>query len=287
MKTMVTCALCKSDRPLKGSHIIPHFVFDKIKGNSPTGFLRSVGEVNLRKQDGNKLKMLCEDCEKRFSQAEHIFALKIFEPYQREKTTSFTYDSWLNYFISSVNWRILYLDNLSFHTKKEYAEDKLSVLYNAEAIIADFLLNKRDNIGEIENHIFVMAGPMTASPNLKASRPNVFFRTSAFGYTLFDFDSGGCYVYANLAGILICTVIQKGKKDVWNNTFVQPNGGSINGAQHISSVLIYDIIQLSIKQAKTKMSKTQWENVIKTFNANPQAAQSKLFEFRKWDEDMR
>jgi hypothetical protein len=284
---MTTCALCKFDKPLKESHIIPQFVFDRIKENSPTGFLRSVGEVNLRRQDGDTPKMLCEQCEQCFSQAERIFAQKIFKPYQEGGKTYFTYSSWLNYFISSVNWRVLYLDNLSFHTKKEYAEDKLSVLYNAEAIIADFLLNKRDNIGEIENHIFVMAGPMTANPDLKDSRPNVFFRTSAFGYTLFDFDSGGCYVYANLAGILICTVIQKGKEDVWNNTFVQPNGGSINGAPHISSVLIDIIMQFSIKHAKTKMSKTQWENVIKTFNANPQAAQSKFFEFRKWDKDMR
>ncbi|MBA7625743.1 hypothetical protein ES703_33175 [subsurface metagenome] len=284
---MGACALCKSDKPLKGSHIIPRFVFDKIKENSATGFLRSVGEVNLRRQDGNKLKMLCEDCEKRFSQAERVFAQKIFEPYQEGGVSSFTYGSWLNYFISSVNWRVLYLDNLDFHTKKEYAEDKLSVLDNAEAILADFLLNKRADIAEVENHIFVMAGPMTASPELRDLRPNVFFRTSAFVYTLFDFGSGGCYVYANLAGILICTVIRKGKQDIWSNTLVQPGGGSINGGQRIASVLMYDMMQLLIERSQIKLSKAQLDRVSKAFNADRKAARSMFFQFCKWDEDMK
>lgn len=284
---MATCALCKSDKPLKKSHIIPQFVFDRIKENSPTGFLRSIGKVNLRRQDGDKPKMLCEDCEQRFAQAEHIFAEKIFKPYQENGIASFAYGPWLNHFISSINWRTLYLDNLGFHAKKEYSEDKLLVLDNAEEILADFLLNKRTDIAEIQNHIFIMAGPMAASPDIRDSRPNVFFRTSAFGYTLFDFGSGGCYIGTNLAGILICTVVRKGKQDIWSNTLVQPSSGLIDGAQHISSVLMYDMMQLSIEQAKTKMSKTQLDKIIKTFNANPQDAQSKFFQFRKWDEDMK
>jgi hypothetical protein len=284
---MAVCALCKSDKPLQKGHVIPQFVFDRIKKNSPTGFLRSMGEANLRRQDGDKREMLCENCEQRFSQAERTFAENIFEPYQDKETSSFTYGSWLNYFISSVNWRTLYLDNIGLHTKKEYPEDKLSVLDNAEEILADFLLNKRSDTGGIENHIFVMAGPMIASPDLRKSRPNVFFRTGAFNYTLFNFSSDGCYVYANLAGILICTVIRKGKGDIWRNTLVQPSGGSIDGAQRIESVLMYDMMKILTEWSRTKLSKTQLDKTSKMFNANPQATQSKFFEFHKWDKGIK
>jgi len=88
------CALCKSDKPLSGSHIIPQFVFDRIKANSPTGFLRGgISDVNLRKQDGDSPKMLCNDCEQRFSKVERIFAQEIFQPYHKTGTVCFEYVS--------------------------------------------------------------------------------------------------------------------------------------------------------------------------------------------------
>ncbi len=123
---MTACVLCKSDKPLVESHIIPQFVYNRIKKNSPTGFLRgSISDVNLRKQDGDKLKMLCDDCEQRFSEAEKNFAEKVFEPYHESGTTSFTYGPWLRYFISSVNWRTLHLDNIGFHSKNKWSDDTL------------------------------------------------------------------------------------------------------------------------------------------------------------------
>ena len=39
---MATCALCKSEKLLKESHIIPKFVFDRIKENSPTGLMSAL-----------------------------------------------------------------------------------------------------------------------------------------------------------------------------------------------------------------------------------------------------
>lgn len=154
---MTACTLCKSDKPLVESHIIPQFVFDRIKKNSPTGFLRGgISQVNLRRQDGDKPKMLCDDCEQRFSEAEKNFAEKVFEPYHESGTTSFTYGPWLSYFISSVNWRTLHLDNIGFHSEKKLTNDALSVLDDAETMLADFLLEKRSDIGDMENHILPM-----------------------------------------------------------------------------------------------------------------------------------
>jgi 5-methylcytosine-specific restriction endonuclease McrA len=104
------CALCGSDGPLKDSHIIPSFVSDKIKNNSPAGFLRGgIADPNMRRQDGDKLKLLCGDCEQRFSIAEKKFAEEVFAPYHETGQTAFQYEDWLSYFICSVNWRTLHL----------------------------------------------------------------------------------------------------------------------------------------------------------------------------------
>lgn len=283
---MTACALCKSDKRLKESHIIPQFVFDRIKNNSPTGFLRGgISDVNLRRQNGDKPKMLCNDCEQRFSQAEKDFAEKIFKPYHESEITSFTYGPWLSYFISSVNWRTLHLDNIGFHSKKEWSDDTLCVLDDAETMLADFLLGKRADIGDMENHILPMFEITDASSPLK--EPNFWFRASAFDYTFFIPAVDGFYVCANLAGVLIFTVIRKGRNDIWDNTLVQPSGGSIKEPQRISSPLIPHMVQHLVECSEVKVSQAQKHKIIESLKANPQAAQAKAVQIREFDKKLR
>jgi hypothetical protein len=285
---MTTCALCKSDKPLVESHIIPQFVFDRIKKNSPTGFLRGgIWQVNLRRQDGDKPKMLCEDCEQRFSEAEKNFAEKVFEPYHESGTTSFTYGPWLSYFISSVNWRTLHLNNIGFHSEKKLTNDALSVLDDAETMLADFLLEKRSDIGDMENHILPMFEITDADSPLK--EPNFYIRVSALDYTFVDPANNGFYVCANLAGVLIFTVIRKGRKDVWENTLAEPDGGSIEQPPvRVSSPLMFDIMQRLVEcsEAISKVSQTQKDKIIESLKANPGAAQAKAVQFRKLDKTL-
>ncbi len=58
--------------------------------------------------------MLCGNCEDLFSEKETWFANKVFHPYLKKEKTIFEYDKNLAYFITSVNWRSLYLDILDF-----------------------------------------------------------------------------------------------------------------------------------------------------------------------------
>jgi len=284
---MTSCALCKSDKPLVESHIIPQFVFDRIKKNSPTGFLRGgFLKPNKREQDGDKPKMLCADCEQCFSKAEKDFAERVFEPYHESGITSFAYGPWLSYFISSVNWRTLHLDNIGFHSEKKQPKNVLCVLDDAETMLADFLLGKSSDIDDMENHILPMFVITDAVSPLK--EPNFFYRISAFGYTLVDHANNGFYVFANLAGVLIFTVIRKGKKDVWENTLVQPDGGSIKQAPvRVNSPLMSHIAQHLAKCSEFKVSKAQKDKIIESLKANPQAAQAKAVQFRKLDEKLR
>ena len=285
---MGVCALCKSERLLQESHILPKFVFDRIKQNSPTGYLRG-GFVNpnQRKQDGDKAKMLCEHCEQLFSQAERLFAENVFEPYHESGTTSFTYGPWLSYFISCVNWRTLHLDNIEFHLKKEIRATSLSVLDNAETVLADFLLGRRSDIGDMENHILPMDKMTGVSSELKDIEPNFLLRVSASGYTFLVPDLDGFYVFANLAGVLIFTVIRKGKNDIWKNTLVQLGSGSIEPPVQHKSPLMQDILERLIECSRVEVSQTQKDKIIQSLKANPKAAQAKAVEYRELDRKLR
>jgi len=240
---------------------------------------------NLRKQDGDKPKLLCEDCEQLFSQAERKFAKNVFQPYHESGTTSFTYGPWLSYFISSVNWRTLHLDNINFKSKKKLKDDVISILNDAETMLANFLLCRRSDIGEMENHILPMFEITGANSQLK--KPNFYIRISAFDYTFVDPDNDGFYVCANLAGILIFTVIRKGRKDVWENTLVQPDGGSIKQPPvRVESPLMFDMMQLLFDSSKIKISKTQKDKIIESLKTNPDAAKAKAVGYRELDKEL-
>jgi len=279
---MPTCALCKYDKPLMGSHVIPQFVYDRIKANSPTGYLRGgISDVNLRKQDGDKLKLLCGDCEQRFSKAEKTFSEEVFRPYHESGTLCFEYGPWLSYFICSVNWRTLHLDNIGFHKKKEWLDEILLVLDEAERVLSDYLLGNRSDIGSIENHICPMFEITGSDSPLK--EPNFLFRASVFDYTWFVPADDAFYVCANLAGVLIFTIIRKGVNDIWDNTLVSLNGGSIKQPQRINSPLICNMVQLLDQSSQNSISQKQKDKIIESLKKNPEASQAKSFQYRKLD----
>ncbi len=283
---MPNCALCKSNTDLRESHVIPQFVFDRIKKNSPTGYLRAgLVDVNLRRQDGDKLRLLCGDCEERFSRAERDFAEQVFTPYHESGTTSFEYGSWLSYFISSVNWRTLHLDNIGFRKDHKESLETLSILDDAEKVLADFLMEKRHDIGEMENHIVPM--PEITGSDSPLREPNFYFRASAFDYTYIIPSIPAFYVCANLAGILIFTLIRKPKDDVWENTKVELNGGLVREPPRVNSPLIAHMIQLLAESADVQVSSAQKKRIAEALAANPQAEQAKAFQFRKMDARIR
>jgi hypothetical protein len=285
-KLMATCALCRSEAPLIESHIIPHFVFDRIKKNSPTGYLRGgLVDVNLRRQDGDTGKLLCQDCEQRFSNSEREFNERVLAPYHEQDLTVFEYGPWLGYFISSVNWRTLHLDNIGFHREGKSAVETLHVLDGAERILADFLLGRRSDIGEMENHILPMFEITHAEAPLE--EPNFYFRASAFSYTFFVPSLQAFYVCANLAGVLIFTVIRRGKNDLWENTLVNLKGDVIKPPYHITSPLIPHMIQLLADSSKVQVSDRQRDKITTTLVANPKASEAKAVRIRNLDTQVR
>ena len=74
------CALCHEEAPLHESHIIPRFAVKWLKESDLTRYLRRIDQPNLRSQDGMKPKLLCTNCEKKFSRWEKSVREEVFAP---------------------------------------------------------------------------------------------------------------------------------------------------------------------------------------------------------------
>ncbi|AMR06364.1 hypothetical protein [Bacillus thuringiensis] len=271
------CALCKNEAELKLSHIIPKFVFRNLKKDSFTGILRTTSEPNKALQDGKKEYLLCQECEGRFSYNETQFSNKVLIPFKKEGFNSaLHYESdWLNRFITSVSWRILYLDLEKFekeqNPEKKLTEDMFKTLRNAEEIMRLYLLNKRLNLNGIENHIFFFDEVESKSG---FDNPHTLMHGSVFGSTVIRVHDAKnvIYVASNLLGILIVTIIQKHPKEKWRNTFVKNESGKIKIPQILDSPIAWEILQAQKlqKQYKQELSPNQKEKIIEKIKNDPE-----------------
>lgn len=267
--TIGTCALCeKDDVLLEESHIIPKFVFRRIVQKSVTGFLRNAFNPNQRIQDGDKQYLLCGECEDLFNKSETLFANKVFHPFKKGNLIEFEYDSWLNYFIASVNWRNLNLDILDFKKDNSLPKDVLQNLITKEKELKDFLLGLSTNL--TENHIFFFDDIKTTDQVIAEDNPHTFFRHSSFGYTVVCHDYKSSYVVSNLSGILICTILEKANIEKWDNTLVQSSGRLELKNQYIKSPLMGDIMDYmkESRSSQGEISKEQKEKVVRAIQKN-------------------
>lgn len=70
---MALCALCpKEVSELCDSHIIPKLVYKRIRTRKNSRF-RDLSNIKKPLQDGEKHKMLCAECEEKFSAWENKF----------------------------------------------------------------------------------------------------------------------------------------------------------------------------------------------------------------------
>ncbi|MDA1802616.1 hypothetical protein [Bacillus cereus group sp. BY6-1LC] len=264
------CALCKKESELKLSHIIPKFVFRTLKKDSFTGRFRAATEPNKALQDGKKEYMLCGECEGLFSSNETKFSNKIFIPFKENgfKTPLKYDDNWLNFFITSVNWRVLYLDiQKEENERNPQLTDALNKMKQSEEIMRAFLLGNRYNLDRIENHIFFFDVAESASG---FERPNSLFLGTVFASTIIlgNAEEKFIYIVSNLSGVLIITIIKKYQKDKWYNTFVKNESGKVKPPQKMESILGQEFSNLQklreqYKQGLSPNQKKQIEEKIK------------------------
>lgn len=267
------CALCKSQNVmLEESHIIPKFVY-RYQFKNAFGKVRRLDNPKIPAQDSEKHYLLCGDCEDRFNVAETLFAAKIFRPYLNNQSKDFEYEEWLSYFIVSVNWRCLYLDITDFVEGGHIKIEDLEILINSERIMKDYLLNKRDDICYIENHLFFFDDIKNCSDDISDLNSHHSIRGSQGGYTIYNEFSRTFGTISNLLGILIISLYSKGKDESWENTLIDLNLGRIAAKdQGMHSIFSNELIEMlqKINSSKSKLKKEVQSTIVEEIKKNPE-----------------
>ena len=215
------CKLCKRNTDLQNSHILPRFLGKYLKKTSATGFL--IAENNngnpYRQQDLAKTKLLCIDCEGLLNKTETFFANNVFHPFKEGNLKNIPIDDKLGKFAISIGLRALWIMQFIEHPIAIKLKDKLEQLENNWR---GYLLGDRGaTAGETTHHILLCNEKLLAL-GLK-SNPNLIYnilRTSAY-YIFEKFDNA--YIFANLAGVQVISMISPDKLPVSRGTEVYPN----------------------------------------------------------------
>lgn len=264
---MEKCALCGEEKELQLSHIIPKFIGKYLK-NTSIGKIRNQQNPNKTVQDIEKHYMLCHDCEELFSSSERYFANTIFYPYKKDKKDKFDYDKRLFYFLTSLSWRSLYLDIVDFVKEKNLKIDVLEKMIQSEKIMRDFLLSGRDNIGNIEHHIFffdrIMNVEAVDDNLLKSGRPHTTIHRSLTSYS--GYSDNTIYTISNLMGIVIVTLYSRDDNEVWERTRVFNESQTIVAANQIVKSRLGNEFTFWIEQseqASSVISEEEQQKILK------------------------
>ena len=256
------CALCRKNKELQLSHIVPHFVGRKMIKTAP-GNIRMTNEPTIVAQDIEKHYMLCHDCEELFSARERWFASNIFNPWQDHKQEQFSYDENLTYFIISLSWRSLYLDLEEFSCDSTFNREVLMIMLRAENIMRDYLLGKRQDISDIQNHIFFFDRIETASNYDFDKNPSVAMHRSITSYSAYNGKTS--FTISNLMGIMIVTFYSMDAEEEWINTQIMNGSGTIVARnQGIKSVVGQEIKHWMdvAENAKNNLSDNQKNKIL-------------------------
>lgn len=199
------CELHNGYTTLCESHIIPKFVYKWMKETGP-GRFRQSSIKNKPINDGIKKKMLCKDCEDRFSKYEKRFNERVFKPYLKNNDIVIHNTSELKYFITSILWRIVKFykdDGNPYRFKKE--------LDKAEFEWRNFLLNNTPLINYRSLHFILIDSDywMNKKTDLYFSR--VVDMEIAESNTV-------CFVYAKFARFILIGEIKGFKEQDFKNT---------------------------------------------------------------------
>lgn len=256
------CALCRLNKELQLSHIVPHFVGRKMIKTAP-GNIRISNEPNKVAQDIEKHYMLCHDCEELFSAKERWFASNIFNPWQDDRQQVFGYDENLTYFIISLSWRSLYLDLEEYTCNPTFDKEILMTMLRAENIMRDYLLGKRQDISDIQNHIFFFDRIESATDYDYDKNPSVAMHRSITSYSAYNGQTS--FTVSNLMGIMIVTFYSMDKEEEWISTRIVNGRGTISAKnQEIKSVVGQEIQHWMdvAANAKSNLSENQRDKIL-------------------------
>jgi hypothetical protein len=245
------CLLCKKERELQLSHIIPNFVYNWLKDTSPS-YIRSSQNPNQRVQDGPKHYLLCAECEGLFSKWEAAFAENIFHPLHESggKQLYWPYEEWCLKFAVSITWRVLAYGNIQgishFSEKQNRAMKKALETWN------DFLLGKCPDPGEFEQHIVLTDLIRNHTvPDLSAYINRYMVRSIDVDIPCTDRRA---YVYAKMGRVILLGFIQEPWSHQWQGTKIHVKKGSLGSKRYILPRFIGSYINLRANKAASSLA---------------------------------
>ena len=216
---MESCSLCGRNGDLQASHIIPKFVAKWLKDTSATRALARTDGTNVEHaQDVPTYRMLCSDCEQRFSSLENSFADKIFYPFHNSGDARLEYGSWLERFAISLSWRVLRVGYEEFTSELPEFGPQMEL---AEAIWREFLLGNRRDVHPYESHLLILRSVDTSVDGIH-EKTNWYMRRS-IEWTIAASDTS-VFTYAKLADMVFVTAIHPTALQGWTGTRVNQGG---------------------------------------------------------------
>jgi hypothetical protein len=244
-----TCAFCGEIKSLRGSHVLPAFVYRWLRSRSGTGHIRNTENANLRVQGGLKFPWLCGDCEARFNRYETPFATEIFHPWHSGERR-IAYEEWLLKFCVSVSWRVLKFAR-GHNKNAPYSDEQQTLMDNAEARWRAFLKGAAPHPARFEQHLLIFdIVESTSVSNL----PTNFNRFMTGAGTLDILGSErSVMTFAKLGRFMIFGMIQKGPNQ-WGGTKVHVKHGLLKPGKLTIPAGLLDIFREKAESIATAMS---------------------------------
>jgi hypothetical protein len=208
------CRLCSTATRLCNSHLHPKFYWQWLQ-RTGNGYFRVSDRPNLRLQDGYKLRMLCKDCEGRFSTRETAFAAEIFRPLVSDSSATVKYSGASYYCLISILWRCLAYDLDVDQAPTSW----LSELVDAESAWRRFLLSNEplQRYGRV--HLFVTDFPTSDSPQINQ------YLTRDVDATAMWKESKLLGFYMKFGRFVVVAEFSGFDASNWHNTMIAETGG--------------------------------------------------------------
>jgi hypothetical protein len=261
MNNTINCRLCGSLQAVN-SHIIPKFII-RWMNKTGTGRIRQLGRPNIPSQDGIVEKLLCTDCENRFSKAERYFANKMFFPVVDSNRSEIEYDYNVKYFIISAVWRMLVTDFFKELTHSPWTETLLEI----ERQWSDFLLLNRpiENKSFYDVHLLVGVDVI----DNKTAPPDVEFEEDFTRYMARMIDAGAPFnedvllFFYKIPRFLFILPIANVDTSGFLNSKIYEKGIYNAESVTINSPMIISYFKermIAVKEAKNNVSEKQKKN---------------------------
>lgn len=261
------CALCKQEKELENSHIIPKFVFRWMK-KTGSSKLRQLTNVNKSVEDGPTKKLLCGDCEDKFSTYESYFSRNFFHPLLENiienkgpiTIPSVDYDENLYLFSMSLLWRGLKWNILDNNIPLEHEDILNRIESKWQTFLNDKVYpNEADNI-----HMFI--ADKTQNFEGKPQRFD-FYIMRATDATV-GFGNGQLLIFSKIARFLFIVPLIGFEEKDFINTRISAAGGTYLNPQIIEDGRINGFLvnrANEIHNYANDISEKQWEVIRKNF----------------------